>query len=758
MDPTHKLLPTELAAIVHHVELNRSGWWDKAMHRLILASVWLDDNNPTIVDVQTILKKEFRLSINIEKIKSVLVTLEAQNFLVRLPEDRFRIPDEKRSFFEGEIESAENSGRDAKAYFCDLARDLCKDLSPDDVWSKFETFFLAPLIRETGANAYKLIVGEEMTVNKDLVHQFQNKFGQTNKTQLFDLVSKFLDPTNEAVRSYISRMLHATFCVAASGLPDTVITKLIASTGQQIRFRIFVDTNCLFSILALHDNPSNAAATELKEIIDSLNSNLKIDLYVTPRTIDEAKRSILAAKERLAGFPTGTNFTKPASHAGFSGLDAKFMDARAKKSGKLSPEDWFDPYLNDFVLLAQNKGVKLFNEKLDNYSVRQDVIDDISIISETEKSRTPRGKSYEMIRHDVILWHFVNDNRPSYVESPIDARDWILTLDFRLIGFDGRKREAQRPRVPICVHPTSLIQLLQFWVPRTKEFEEAILGSMRLPFLFQEFDVKAEHTSLRILKSMGRFEGSEQISEETISRVMLNEGLRARLDSGENESIEAELIRDALVEEMKDITEKEKQRADKLDNKVKAQDSKILTLSTETEDKKKEIEGLRKRATVEAEKAALAETEIEEQGKKIQAISERLSISKLSQARMNISAIYLLLLGSILVISGPGASWLAGIVHPLTILVGTIPFRVFLGIVAFVFLHLILEVFVKRQTPMNQLWEFRQISKFRKWLWSFVILMVVVGIFANIAANNIQKVIGEQSPPAPSAVEEKGVE
>jgi hypothetical protein len=34
-------LTPELVSAVHHVELNRSGWWDSAVERLILNAVWI---------------------------------------------------------------------------------------------------------------------------------------------------------------------------------------------------------------------------------------------------------------------------------------------------------------------------------------------------------------------------------------------------------------------------------------------------------------------------------------------------------------------------------------------------------------------------------------------------------------------------------------------------------------------------------------------------------------------------------------------
>ena len=125
MNSTSKLLSAELAAIVHHVELHRDGWWDKAMQRLILASVWLTDNNPSVDKIRTILESEFALSVSVAKVESVIKVLESQDFLIRLSNDEFRIPDSKQSVFEEEIASAENSGRAAKEFFFELVKELC---------------------------------------------------------------------------------------------------------------------------------------------------------------------------------------------------------------------------------------------------------------------------------------------------------------------------------------------------------------------------------------------------------------------------------------------------------------------------------------------------------------------------------------------------------------------------------------------------------------------------------------------------------
>jgi hypothetical protein len=747
MSTSAKLLPTELAALVHHVELNRSGWWDKAVHRLVLAAVWLSDKPPTIAEIQEVVRDKFRLSLNNSKVSAAIQTLESQNVLVRLDGPAFRIPDNKRATFEAEIADAENATSKAKAYFGALVTELCSELQPEDAWQTFESVFLAPLIKEAGANAYHLIAGQRMSADKTLVQKLLGRFDAKFHSALYVLVSRFLDPKNGDVRTYVSRLLHATFCVEASGLPEKVIQKLNSSSGRQISFRVFVDTNFLFSILALHENPSNVAAGELQELIATLKGNPKVALFVTPRTIDEAKHSISLAKEQLSGVPMGANFTNAALRVGFSGMAEKFLEERRRRGGKLTVEDWFDPYLKNFVSVARGKKVELYNEKLDQYATRQDVIDDIHLVMEAEKCRTSRRKSYEMIEHDMILWHLVDDNRPAYIESPIDAKDWILTVDFRFIGFDEHKQKKSNATVPVCLHPTSLIQLLQFWMPRTAEFEEAILGSLRLPFLFQEFDAEAERTSLRILKGIGRFDNSENLSEEAITDVVLNEGLRSRIKNERSDDAETTLIRDALIEEINARADAESACAKHLSDELKHRDSKLSTLDAETKGKDQVIEQLKGRITEEESKARQAELKLQAQGQEIVSLKAQWTEHEAAGQRSRMLAFYLVLLALILGVSAATAWWIPVFLPGVLPIVGIIATRSLCMVVTFVFLHLLLEWTVGRRDLMKDLWPFRQVSRFRGWLWTLVILTFALGVASSLAANRVQRNLDTQERP-----------
>lgn len=627
MSANSSLLPREVVAMVQHIELNKAGWWDKAVQRLVLAAIWLENGPPDVIAIQKSLNSTFKLSLSTAKLTTILEALQSSQLLIILPQKTYRIPQEKRAAFEREIAESEQAENEAEKSFRELILKLDEGLDSQTVWADFENKFLGPLIKQVGANAYRLVVGEKMTADKALVDDFLKPFPKDLHNKLRELVADFLDPKKPEVCGHISRMLHARFCVEASGLSESVLQKLNVSVGKQVQFYIFIDTNFLFSILELHENPSNIAAQELLELFARLNGNPRIKLFITPDTIEEAKASISFTKELLKDLPSGGNFTNAALRGGFSGMATRFFVERNKRSGNLSASDWLDPYLNDFLTISRSKGVELFNEKLDNYSNRQDVIDDINeILKHQEGLPENKRKTYAKVKHDMVLWHFVDDKRAAYVESPIDATYWILTVDFRFISFDDHKKRNSQPKVPLCIHPTSLIQLLQFWVPRTKEFEEAMLGSLRLPFLFQDFDIEGEKISLKIMKDLGRFDGSEGFTQETIANVMLNEGLRARIKTETQKESEIELVRDALVEEMKQRSEAVAAKAQALEREVQVRDSRLTSLAEEKRVAEEQIVHAKKEKE-EADEAArmvLANQggELEEMKRRLQAIEQ----------------------------------------------------------------------------------------------------------------------------------------
>ena len=226
MNEGHSSLPLEVTALVHHVELHRAGWWDATLKRLVLAAVWLTEGDADKTEISRVLQDNWNLTVGSDKLLSVLMSLINEDTLVQVSNDVYRIPEVARKIFEREIADAEKAETNAREYFHSLMERACPNLDALEVWRVFEHTFLVPMVRNIGANTSRLIAGELTDSDKQYTESFLAVFGQEYRVALKGVVAKFLDPKKEDVRNYTTRMLHAYFCVEASGVSDEVLKKI----------------------------------------------------------------------------------------------------------------------------------------------------------------------------------------------------------------------------------------------------------------------------------------------------------------------------------------------------------------------------------------------------------------------------------------------------------------------------------------------------------------------------------------------------
>ena len=118
------------------------------------------------------------------------------------------------------------------------------------------------------------------------------------------------------------------------------------------------------------------------------------------------------------------------------------------------------------------------------------------------------------------------------MESPVEATYWIVTVDYHYMGFDLYKRGGRselNPYLPASVFSDTAFAVLVTMNARVSE--EAILDSLRLPLLFQEFDSSAERVTVRILESLARFENIGHLSTGVVSSILVNQALRQEIAS-----------------------------------------------------------------------------------------------------------------------------------------------------------------------------------------------------------------------------------
>lgn len=583
-------LPSELVSLIHHVELNKSGWWENSIQKLILSIIWIEGNNVNSNKIEKDLTEIFKINLNKEKIEKELEKLISLKTVIKLPDDNYKISEADLISFQEKLKEAEENETKSKNIFVTIIKKYCPVLDPEKTWIELNSNYLLPLIHEIGANTYQLVSGKKTIVDLLRLNKFISNYSKEIQSTLKEVIKLFLDPKNLTVKTYILRLLNAYFFVEASSLNKDTLDMINKFSKTQPEFDLFIDTNFLFSILELHDNPSNEAAILLLNIANKLKGKVRIKFYTLPITINEAKKVLSMVSKDFNDLRITPVLAQVSleDHSIGNGIMRKFLSDAAKNNRTLTSEIYFSPYIKNMITIARSKQIELFNEKIDDYTGDEDVISDIEKQLEREK-HTPHPKTYEQLEHDIVLWHFIKNRRKIGIESPLEAKSWIITIDYRLLGFDAFKSTVYHSEIPICVHPTSLIQLMQFWIPRTEEFDETIFNSIRMPFLLGEFDHKAEEASIKILEALGRFEDINNLQKDTITSIFYNDALRQKMINEPDIEKRIALIKEELITELhtKEI------KVQGLENELIKEKTRNKYLSTQETKKNNELDQLK---------------------------------------------------------------------------------------------------------------------------------------------------------------------
>ena len=625
-------LDNSLLALIEHVELNRSGWWDVALGNVLLAAVWVHGEPIWREQVRELVNSAFSFQIPPDRITIGIDRLLAEGKMVIHGNDRLALADGVAERMKARLEAARDNESAVRTAFVEQIGECCAPHTPEQAWNLFTKEYLLPLINVLGARTLQFMGGEDAG-DEDvglLTDEFVRLFEASHRQEIRSAVGGFLDPGDANVRRYVTEHLDASFLVKASGLTNATIAA-ISRFGQSLpTFRLFLDTNFLFSLLDLHENPSNEATQMLGKTIRQISNHLSIQMSVINPTVDEMKRTLSASAYDLAGVQMSPTVADAALHIGLSGIAIRFARANAESTRTINAREYFEPYINNLTIILKTYGIDVCGEPIEEYKQRQDVIDDLLEMAEvTDLPEARQQRKYNAALHDSILWHFVHDRRPAVFESPLDAVAWVVTNDYRLIRFDKRRHKAANLSAGICIHPAELIQILRMWEPRSTDMEQALMSGLRLPFMFYEFESGMETASMRILKVLSRLEHVRNLDSKAIRDIVLNDALRSTIVEANSEEEEIELIRDTLLAELKSI-------ADQRD--AAAQSGKIVeeTLISEREaTQRRAIAGQDERAHAEKRISEL-EVDLQNAQQANRAISDRLQDLETAQNKTTV--------------------------------------------------------------------------------------------------------------------------
>lgn len=651
-------LSPSVVELVHHVELNDSRWWEGACENAVLGILWLAEGRLPLDEIRLELGN-LGLEIDAHRVEIALEQLSERNLARPTGNHDYELTEAGRSSITERVSGGEALENDARQLFERVASKHSQhELPIEGLWQSFNETLLLPMIQDLGAATYELLRGDSFGFDPGgYLDQFTSTHPELDAELMAAATAEFLDPSIEIVRRYILRNLSASFTIRAAGLDEVTLKTIREATQTPAIFDCFLDTNVLFSALKLHDNPANEAAEHLLTVAQQ-SDRAQVTFRVLPITLQEAKSALIRAQDYCRGLVLKGSLASAANNVPMGGLAAQFVH-QATQGGIRDAETYFGEIIDNLLQLCRNMGIELHNEDLDAYKVREDVVTDLMANLEFERSGRHHPKSYEQVEHDVTIWHYVRDRRPAYVESPLLARYWISTVDYRFIGFDSHKTRRNR-QVPACIDPNALLQLLQFWVPRSEEMERAFVASLRVAFLFHDFDLEAERAVIKILRTLSRFEGSEHLSEESVTSMVLNGELRRRMESTDDAATEVSLIRDEFVA----IEEHLRRDLDSTRERLLEREKRGLSAESELETKESELSSLQD--YVAELEAAVHETRSDRDKTSQQAIDRESSAMKtyLVWASLAISLLLLIAVGLGLTFI-PRASFLVAIIFGL---------------------------------------------------------------------------------------------
>lgn len=544
-------LSADLASLIHHVELSKAGWRDEAFKILLLSIMGRHGDSLSLDTLCTLVNQSVPASVSQSQVEGFLNMLISSRQLFKLPNGHFKLSEQAQAQCIRRVNADKSLVEAVKRRFEASFRSL-EDDGFD--WHKFHSKFLISLVSDLGARTYELVTGTDAEIqNVPAYQRFVSSLTTTHRPAFSNGLVNFFDPSSVETRQYMLRLLNNAFLTQAIALPDQAMEAVLDRTRRPLRVRIFVDTNFLFSLLGLHDNPADDVVRTLHDVVSQMSGRIDVKFYVLPFTVEEAQRTLAYYSDSLSHFRMSREVAKviDSADSGVSGILLTYARKAYRDGKRISAKDYLAPYLSDFIRVARDRGIELFNADVRNLGTDEDVVQDVVEQMERQKQRPhKRQKSYESMCHDMKLWHFVRRRRPSWVDSPLDAEAWVATIDYGLLGFDKAKRENREP--PVCIHPTSLLQVLQLWVPSSDRLVGALMESLR-PMLPRTLDHEGERISIRIVNVLSRFEDND-LTEEAVSDILLNEALRERIGAATDATEDVKIVESAVVKTNKELS------------------------------------------------------------------------------------------------------------------------------------------------------------------------------------------------------------
>jgi hypothetical protein len=432
----------------------------------------------------------------------------------------------------------------------DSQRDSVKD---NELWECLRSY-MAQAFRRHGAETILLLNPTgALSVEDDRSLTFYQKEAyktcchRVSEDLASSSIRSFFTATSAARSRYIAQLLDGTFSFYAVCVDETTSTYLKTAIKP---VAIFLDTNFMFGLLRLHNNPLNQVSEELVEAIQRHEFPFK--LYYHERTLEEFQAALNRIRHRLLGYHWTQNLSRAATRTrDLTTIEQQYHEANARR-----PID-AGVFLTKYEHVEQilfDKGFSIYREpdlapaQKENWETEMASLIEKYNMFLVDRLGLDKAKGYRTIEHDMTVWHCVKRQRRSGT-SALEIGALFLTADHNLFAFDWQR--LRTPNAPgHVILPNQLLQLLRPFLVVSTEFDKKFAATFAIP----EFRTAVTDYGATMSKVLGYLATFADVSEETATRILANEVLLGRLRDLKTNSAEfREVVDSTLAKDNKEL-------------------------------------------------------------------------------------------------------------------------------------------------------------------------------------------------------------
>jgi hypothetical protein len=532
--------------LTHVIALSRTGKVEAVIRDLVITILVIDDSlaSQPATAICRAVDDYFGVDLGEDDVEDALGELARGGKLVIDPQSGQRAvqPHEKSAVLDRVAAASELEARVKTEWLAALtAGGIADGLDREALWRCLRTY-LAKVLARHGAESILLLdphapmSGSQMSLASLQTSTLRDCGLDADAEGARPAITSFFTaPTADRTR-YLAQLLDGTFtffALSADSATEEYLSRSLPSLS------IFLDTNFIFGLLALHENPLDAVSRELVDYIGSQRFPFK--LYYHERTLDEIRRTLNYLGERLTRVRWTPSLSRAAVRAGtLSSLELRFHELNAKSH--IDAEVFLERYERHISELLESLGFKIYREAEGGPTVEERGRLTAEYAAYLKEARKPE-KAYPTIDHDMSVWLSLQRLR-TRGRSVLESGAVFLSNDFLLYRFD-RFHLTKKAGIQTVVMPGPLLQVLRPFGRASDDFDRRFVATFAIPeFRTVHSDYAA--TTSRVLSYMATY---ADLPEELAVKMLTNEVLIDRLQRVDSRSpefrevIESEMVR-----------------------------------------------------------------------------------------------------------------------------------------------------------------------------------------------------------------------